>query len=222
MAAVSRPKTSRRPRRSRATRGSCGSGTTGGAALIAGCRPNAAHDVIAAWSKRQRAPRWSRRTSTICTCRGNRTRLIRIHGSIWELSCWGRCARGATPWRDDRVPLDQPRCPHCGRLARPAVVWFGESLRREDVEAATRGNRVRRVPDGRDVGDRVSGRRPGPRSPPARRVHRGDQPRSDAGVCSVDVAIQGAAEAILPLVAEHIARLIATTRADFDFATCDL
>ena len=36
------------------------------------------------------------------------------------------------------MPLNQPRCPHCGQLARPAVVWFGESLRREDVDAATR------------------------------------------------------------------------------------
>jgi NAD-dependent deacetylase len=41
------------------------------------------------------------------------------------------------------VPLDGvkaartlPRCPHCGGLARPAVVWFGESLDPRDVRLA--------------------------------------------------------------------------------------
>jgi NAD-dependent deacetylase len=64
--------------------------------------------------------------------------LVRLHGSIWELSCWDRCAKGRAPWRDERVPLPQvpPRCPHCGGLARPAVIWFGESLRDQDVAAA--------------------------------------------------------------------------------------
>ena len=31
-----------------------------------------------------------------------------------------------------------PHCPHCGRVARPAVVWFGESLRPENLDAAVR------------------------------------------------------------------------------------
>jgi NAD-dependent deacetylase len=64
--------------------------------------------------------------------------LVRLHGSIWELSCWDRCANGETPWRDERVPLPEtpPRCPHCGQLARPAVVWFGEPLNPQDVNAA--------------------------------------------------------------------------------------
>ena len=49
------------------------------------------------------------------------------------------CARGARPWRDDRVPLPDalPRCPHCGGHARPAVVWFGESLDPVDVGHAS-------------------------------------------------------------------------------------
>lgn len=63
--------------------------------------------------------------------------LVRLHGSIWELSCSAPCEKGSVPWRDDTVPLPQPRCPHCGALARPAVVWFGEALRAADVDAAT-------------------------------------------------------------------------------------
>jgi NAD-dependent deacetylase len=104
--------------------------------LISRCRPNAAHDVIAAWSKRSGTSVITQNVDDLHLAAGTQG-LVRIHGSIWELSCWGRCAQGATPWRDDRVPLDQPHCPHCGALARPAVVWFGESLRREDVEAAS-------------------------------------------------------------------------------------
>jgi NAD-dependent SIR2 family protein deacetylase len=42
-------------------------------------------------------------------------------------------------WRDERVPLAfPPTCPVCGALARPGVVWFGESLDEHDVTAATR------------------------------------------------------------------------------------
>jgi NAD-dependent deacetylase len=65
---------------------------------------------------------------------------VRLHGSIWELSCWNRCANGSTPWRDERVPIPDlpPRCPHCRGLARPAVVWFGESLGADHVAAAVR------------------------------------------------------------------------------------
>jgi NAD-dependent deacetylase len=105
-------------------------------AAIAGCVPNAAHDVLARWT----------RDSTGCTVitqnvddlhvRAGTDRLVRLHGSIWELACWNRC--GAAPWRDERVPLaERPaRCGGCGGLARPAVVWFGESLSPADVQAA--------------------------------------------------------------------------------------
>jgi NAD-dependent deacetylase len=105
-------------------------------ALIAQCRPNPAHDVIATWSERSGTTVITQNVDDLHLAAGTRG-VIRIHGSIWDLSCWGRCTRGATPWRDERVPLDQPHCPHCGALARPAVVWFGESLKRDDLEAAT-------------------------------------------------------------------------------------
>ena len=62
---------------------------------------------------------------------------MRLHGSIWELACWNRC--GIAPWRDERVPLTArpATCPGCGGLARPAVVWFGESLSTADMNAAS-------------------------------------------------------------------------------------
>jgi NAD-dependent SIR2 family protein deacetylase len=74
--------------------------------------------------------------------------VIRLHGSLWELRCAGLPVPGQTrgngaacraQWRDERVPLPEmpPRCPHCGGLARPAIVWFGEALRESDLRAAT-------------------------------------------------------------------------------------
>ena len=107
--------------------------------LIAACRPNVAHDVIAAWSRNPGCRVVTQNVDDLHLQAGTRE-LVRMHGSIWELSCWGRCAAGSTPWRDDRVPMTDlpPYCPHCGRVARPAVVWFGESLRPENLDAAVR------------------------------------------------------------------------------------
>lgn len=104
---------------------------------IAGCRPNPAHEVVAAWSQKTGCRVVTQNVDDLHVRAGTRS-LIRMHGSIWELACWDACAKGATPWRDERVPLGElpPRCPHCGGPARPAVVWFGESLRAEDLRAA--------------------------------------------------------------------------------------
>jgi NAD-dependent deacetylase len=105
---------------------------------IAACRPNRAHEVIASWTMRK--ARWRLVTQNVddLHVRAGSRRLIRLHGSIWEMSCWNRCAASPRAWRDERVPLPArvPACPHCGGLARPAVVWFGESLDPDDVAAA--------------------------------------------------------------------------------------
>lgn len=105
---------------------------------IAGCRPNRAHEVLAAWTNRQAACRLVTQNVDDLHLRAGSRGLIRLHGSIWELSCWGQCSGAPRRWPDARVPLPEalPRCPHCGGLARPAVVWFGESLDPDDVRAA--------------------------------------------------------------------------------------
>ncbi|OFW50702.1 MAG: hypothetical protein A3G77_17330 [Acidobacteria bacterium RIFCSPLOWO2_12_FULL_68_19] len=105
---------------------------------IALCRPNAAHEVIAAWSRAfPECQVVTQNVDDLHVGAGTRN-LTRIHGSIWELSCWDGCAKGAPGWRDERVPLGElpPRCPHCGGLARPAVVWFGEALGGGNLRAA--------------------------------------------------------------------------------------
>jgi len=105
---------------------------------IARCAPNAAHDVLARWSRDgERTTVVTQNVDDLHITAGTE-RLVRLHGSIWELSCSiGCCAAGRTAWRDERVPMPGlPRCPHCQALARPAVVWFGEMLAEPDLRAA--------------------------------------------------------------------------------------
>jgi NAD-dependent deacetylase len=116
---------------------------------IAACVPNPAHHVLAAWS--QRFPNFRLITQNVdglheaalAACRAEASAkagdVIRLHGSIWEVQCWRRCAASPPRWRDDTVPHAEipPRCPYCGDLSRPGVVWFGEALDPDVVDAAT-------------------------------------------------------------------------------------
>ena len=107
---------------------------------IAACRPNAAHDVIAAWSRRQGCTVVTQNVDDLHVRAGTHN-LVRLHGSIWELACWQGC--GQRVWRDEALdmaagPRGLPTCPACGGLARPAVVWFGEGLDPAHVAAALR------------------------------------------------------------------------------------
>ena len=106
---------------------------------IAGCQPNRAHEVLAAWTMRNPHCQLVTQNVDDLHVRAGSECLVRLHGSIWELTCWEGCGAEPRRWRDERVPLPGliPRCLHCGGLARPGVVWFGESLDPHDVRAAT-------------------------------------------------------------------------------------
>jgi NAD-dependent deacetylase len=114
--------------------------------VVGRCLPNAAHDVIARWSRQPGCTVVTQNVDDLHLLAGTE-RLVRLHGSLWELCCAGSVAGqrgGGQPcgaaWRDERVPLPElpPRC-GCGALGRPAVVWFGEALAPDDVDAAMRG-----------------------------------------------------------------------------------
>ena len=106
---------------------------------IAACEPNAAHRVLAEWSLR--FPNFKLITQNVDGLHeaafaetmarpAGPSDVIRLHGSIWEVSCWQNCAKAPASWRDDRLQFDEipPRCPHCKGPIRPGVVWFGETL----------------------------------------------------------------------------------------------
>jgi NAD-dependent deacetylase len=106
---------------------------------VAGAVPNPAHDVLAKWTR-------ERRNFTLITQnvdglheKAGAERLVRLHGSIWHVRCYQPCAAGRRDWRDETLPLPTlpPRCPHCGGIVRPGVVWFGEGLNPDDVARAT-------------------------------------------------------------------------------------
>jgi NAD-dependent deacetylase len=106
---------------------------------IAACEPNPAHHVLASWSRR--FPRFRLITQNVDGLheRAGTENAIRLHGSIWEVSCWQRCANAPKRWRDDTLSFDEmpPRCPHCGGPIRPAVIWFGEMLDPDVVRRAS-------------------------------------------------------------------------------------
>ncbi len=98
--------------------------------LIAGCRPNAAHEVLAAWSRRSGGFTCiTQNVDGLHELAGTRG-VVRFHGSIWELTCAGDCGGEPRVWEDRTTPLAAlpPVCPHCGDLARPNVIWFGEPI----------------------------------------------------------------------------------------------
>ena len=103
--------------------------------VISACAPNAAHQVIARWSQRPGFTLVTQNVDGLHERAGTRN-VIRYHGSIWTLKCAGQC--GAPDWDDLAVPLDPlpPRCPQCGALARPGVVWFGEAIPPRALRAA--------------------------------------------------------------------------------------
>jgi len=98
--------------------------------LISRCRPNAAHEVLAAWSRRY--PDFTLITQNVDGLheKAGTENVLRFHGSIWEVSCWDGCSTSPARWRDESVPLKEipPHCPYCGGLVRPGVVWFGEGI----------------------------------------------------------------------------------------------
>jgi NAD-dependent deacetylase len=60
--------------------------------------------------------------------------VVELHGNLTRARCTG-CGRN-----EDRglEPLgDLPKCPHCGALVRPDVVWFTEALPDDAWEAAS-------------------------------------------------------------------------------------
>ena len=93
--------------------------------LIAQAEPNAGHCALARMEKR--APEFALITQNVDGLhdRAGSRRVLKLHGDIWTLRCTS-CAHG---WVDATPALPElpPRC-KCGGIARPGVVWFGESL----------------------------------------------------------------------------------------------
>jgi NAD-dependent deacetylase len=106
--------------------------------LIAASRPNPAHHVLADWSLRFAEFTLITQNVDGLHERAGAADVLRLHGSIWDVGCWRGCAAAAHRWRDETTPFPTlpPPCPHCGGPLRPGVVWFGEMLDPEVMDAS--------------------------------------------------------------------------------------
>jgi len=58
---------------------------------------------------------------------------LELHGNLFRAKCFSE-DRPVESWPDsEEIP---PRCPRCGGLLRPDVVWFGEMLPAATLRAA--------------------------------------------------------------------------------------
>jgi NAD-dependent deacetylase len=102
--------------------------------LIGACQPNPAHRTLA--DMETKLPDFTLITQNVDGLHqlaGSR-QVLELHGNIWRV----RCTREGTKQVDRFTPLPEipPHCANCGALLRPDVVWFGESLPADVLEAA--------------------------------------------------------------------------------------
>ena len=175
---------------------------------ISSCRPNAAHEVLAAWSLRY--PGFTLITQNVDGLheRAGTQNLIRFHGSIWEVFCWNRCAKSPARWWDETVPYSRipPECPYCGGMLRPGVVWFGEGI---DEEVLQRSIAALHCDVFMSIGTSAVVYPAAGLAAEARR--RGAftaeiNPETTAASGTLDLSIQMPAEVALPLLEKHLCR----------------
>lgn len=107
-------------------------------AQVLAAQPNPAHRALARWGDRHgRLHLVTQNVDDLHERAGSRA-VIHLHGSLHAPRCF-ECARPLTapalPEAAEQL-VAPPRCPACGGLARPGVVWFGESLPEEALTRA--------------------------------------------------------------------------------------
>jgi NAD-dependent deacetylase len=94
--------------------------------LVAGAEPNPGHRALVALERAGRDVMVATQNVDDLHERAGSGDVVHIHGSIWRVRCEGcHAERHETAHPLPELP---PRCPACGSLLRPAVVWFGEML----------------------------------------------------------------------------------------------
>jgi NAD-dependent deacetylase len=105
--------------------------------LIAAKEPNPAHRALVKIESgmEARQGRFRLLTQNVDGLHGRAgsRNVIELHGNIWKVRCTG-CG---TVTEDRRVPIPiPPHCASCGKMLRPHIVWFGESLDPRDMDRA--------------------------------------------------------------------------------------
>ncbi len=96
-------------------------------------KPNAGHEVVA--KMESYFPEFllvTQNVDNLHTRAGN-TKLLEIHGNIFT----ARCISCQKKFKLEEIPKQIPvSCKYCGVLARPHIVWFGESYDMESLQKA--------------------------------------------------------------------------------------
>jgi len=105
---------------------------------LKGVRPNPGHYALVETAKHvARFTIITQNVDGLHQMAGNEN-VLELHGSIRRVRC-ADCRTLANTWDDDAESV--PGCLECGGLLRPDVVWFGEALPRDQLEAAVEAAR---------------------------------------------------------------------------------
>ena len=100
--------------------------------LVQGCTPNAAHVALAETAARRDGFRIVTQNVDglhVAAARAPSAQPLELHGSLFRTRCTQCSERRADHDDVDATSTATlPRCTACGALARPDIVWFGESL----------------------------------------------------------------------------------------------
>ncbi|MDR1967477.1 MAG: NAD-dependent deacylase [Burkholderiaceae bacterium] len=108
---------------------------------LRGVQPNAGHQALAAFQQRHpgRLTLITQNVDGLHQKAGS-TGVLALHGNLFEDRWLDPCALARRPQDGCTVeqaePGQLPRCPQCGNMVRPAVVWFGEALPADALAAA--------------------------------------------------------------------------------------
>jgi NAD-dependent deacetylase len=107
--------------------------------LVANARPNPAHLALAEMEKL--FPQFHLITQNVDGLHqgaGSRN-VIELHGNITRTKCFNE-GTVVSSWKETgEVP---PKCPNCGGLLRPDVVWFEEPMPEVEMELAARATKT--------------------------------------------------------------------------------
>jgi NAD-dependent deacetylase len=105
--------------------------------MLASAQPNAAHDALAALERLGLLTAVITQNIDLLHERAGTRELVEVHGSIRTASCpacGARCELAEVLGLLDRTAA--PRCPACGEVLKPDVVFFGELLPVEAIDRA--------------------------------------------------------------------------------------
>lgn len=100
--------------------------------LVRQAQPNAAHHALAKLAAHRTLDIVTQNVDDLHQRAGSRD-VIAVHGKLFDNHCLA-----GHPYTGTTEGLESPpRCSRCNRLVRPGVVWFGEALPEDALQAAT-------------------------------------------------------------------------------------